>query len=286
MRAMQALHPLAGLEPREEDELQRALKSYRDELLAREPGVRLGADPEELHKQRVATRRLRSLLRSARPVLEDPIRTERLRDELRWLGALLGEVRDRDVLIDYLVAELATLEEAAAFGAVLELLDGERDEARERLIGALDGPRYATLLAELERLPGLKEGASLERVAADDYRRLRRAARRLDAKATDEELHRLRIRAKRARYAAEAVGAKKEFVDRAKDLQDVLGEHQDAVVAEERIRDLLARVRGTGRTALAAGRLIERQRLRRANARRAWPKAWKRLERAGDAEWR
>jgi CHAD domain-containing protein len=283
---MQALHPLAGLEPREEDELQRALKSYRDELLAREPGVRLGADPEELHKQRVATRRLRSLLRSARPVLEDPIRAERLRDELRWLGALLGEVRDRDVLIDYLVAELATLEEAAAFGAVLELLDGERDEARERLIGALDGPRYATLLAELERLPGLKEGASLERVAADDYRRLRRAARRLDAKATDEELHRLRIRAKRARYAAEAVGAKKEFVDRAKDLQDVLGEHQDAVVAEERIRDLLARVRGTGRTALAAGRLIERQRLRRANARRAWPKAWKRLERAGDAEWR
>jgi CHAD domain-containing protein len=283
---MEALHPLAGLEPREEDELQRALKGYRDELLAREPGVRLGADPEELHKQRVATRRLRSLVRSARPVLEDPIRAQRLRDELRWLGALLGEVRDRDVLIDYLVAELATLEEAAAFGAVLELLDGERDEAREQLIGAFDGPRYATLLAQLERLPGLKEGASLERVAADDYRRLRRAARRLDAKATDEELHRLRIRAKRARYAAEAVGAKKEFVDRAKDLQDVLGEHQDAVVAEERIRDLLARVRGTGRTALAAGRLIERQRLRRANARRAWPKAWKRLERAGDAAWR
>jgi CHAD domain-containing protein len=286
MRAMEALHPLAGLEPREEDELQRALKGYRDELLAREPGVRLGADPEELHKQRVATRRFRSLVRSARPVLEDPIRAERLRDELRWLGALLGEVRDRDVLIDYLVAELATLEEAAAFGAVLELLDGERDEAREQLIGALDGPRYATLLAELERLPGLKEGASLGPVAADDYRRLRRAARRLDAKATDEELHRLRIRAKRARYAAEAVGAKKEFLDRAKDLQDVLGEHQDAVVAEERIRDLLARVRGTGRTALAAGRLIERQRLRRANARRAWPKAWKRLERVGDAAWR
>jgi CHAD domain-containing protein len=283
---MEALHPLAGLEPREEDELQRALKGYRDELLAREPGVRLGADPEELHKQRVATRRFRSLVRSARPVLEDPIRAERLRDELRWLGALLGEVRDRDVLIDYLVAELATLEEAAAFGAVLELLDGERDEAREQLIGALDGPRYATLLAELERLPGLKEGASLGPVAADDYRRLRRAARRLDAKATDEELHRLRIRAKRARYAAEAVGAKKEFLDRAKDLQDVLGEHQDAVVAEERIRDLLARVRGTGRTALAAGRLIERQRLRRANARRAWPKAWKRLERVGDAAWR
>jgi CHAD domain-containing protein len=286
MRAMEALHPLAGLEPREEDELQRVLRGYREELLAREPGARLGADPEELHKQRVATRRLRSLLRSARRKLEDPIRAERLRDELRWLGALLGEVRDRDVLIDYLVAELATLEEAAAFGAVLELLDGERDESRQQLIGALDGPRYAALLAELERLPGLKEDASLEGIAADGYRRLRKAARKLDGEATDEELHRVRIRAKRARYAAEAVGAKKRFVKRAKDLQDVLGEHQDAVVAEERIRDLLARVRGTGRTALAAGRLIERQRLRRSNARRAWPKAWKRVERAGDAAWR
>jgi CHAD domain-containing protein len=199
---------------------------------------------------------------------------------------MLGEVRDRDVLIDYLVTELATLEEAAAFGAVLELLDGERDEAREQLIGALDGPRYTALLAELERLPGLKQGANLERVAADEYRRLRKAARRLDVEATDEELHRLRIRAKRARYAAEAVGGRKRFVGRAKDLQDVLGEHQDAVVAEERIRDLLACVRGTGRTALAAGRLIERQRVRRSNARRAWPRAWKRLERAGDAAWR
>ena len=286
MSAMEALHPLAGLEPREEDELQRALRGYREELLARERGVRLGADSEELHKQRVATRRLRSVLRSARPMIEDRARAERLRDELRWLGALLGEVRDRDVLIDYLVAELATLEEAAAFGAVLELLDGERDEAREQLIGALDAPRYTTLLAELQRPPSLKEGASLERVAADEYRRLRKAARKLDPEATDEELHRLRIRAKRARYAAEAVGAKKRFVERAKDLQDVLGEHQDAVVAEERIRDLLARVRGTGRTALAAGRLIERQRHRRSDARRAWPRAWKRLERAGDAAWR
>jgi CHAD domain-containing protein len=286
MSQMEALHPLAGLEPREEDELQRALRGYRQELRAREPGVRLGADPEELHKQRVATRRLRSLLRSARPLLEDPSRAERLRDELRWLGAMLGEVRDRDVLIDYLVEELATLEEAAAFGAVLELLDGEREEARKQLIDALDGSRYKTLLADLERLPGLKEGAALDSAAAKEYRRLRKAARKLDGEATDEELHRVRIRTKQARYAAEAVGAKKRFVDRAEDLQDVLGEHQDAVVAEERIRDLLARVRGTGRTALAAGRLIERQQFRRADARRAWPKAWNRLERAGDAAWR
>jgi CHAD domain-containing protein len=284
--AMAALHPLAGLEPREEDELQAALRGYVRELREREPGVRLGADTEELHKQRVATRRLRSLLRSTRAQLADPDRAERLRDELRWLGGLLGEVRDRDVLMAYLVEELGTIEEAGAFGAILELLDAEREEARKEVLAALDSPRYRTLIAELEWPPALRDGERLATAAAADYGRLRKAVKRLGNEPRDEELHRARIRAKRARYAAEAVGGEPRFVARAKDVQDTLGEHQDAVVAEERIRELFAQVRGTGRTALAAGRLIERQRARRAEARAAWPKAWKRLRAAGDDAWR
>jgi CHAD domain-containing protein len=280
------LHPLAGLERREDDELQTALHEHVRELVDREPGVRLGADPEELHKQRVASRRLRSLLRSTRSQLEDRERSEWLRDELRWLGGLLGEVRDRDVLIAYVLDELATIEEAAAFGGILELLDGEREEARKELLAALDSPRYRNLVHELERPPALSEGERLETAAEGEYNRLRKSVKRLDADPTDEELHRVRIRTKRARYAAEAVGGKSEFVSRAKDVQDVLGEHQDATVAEERIRELVAQVRGTGRTALAAGRLIERQRSRQVSAREAWPRAWKRLRRAGDDAWR
>lgn len=283
---MAALHPLAGLEPREGDELQTALRGFVQELREREPGVRLGADPEELHKQRVATRRLRSLLRSTRPQLADPDRAERLRDELRWLGRLLGEVRDRDVLIAYLVEELGTIEEAGAFGAILELLDDERDQALNEVLAALDSPRYRKVIAELEWPPALREGERLATAATADYGRLRKAVKRLGAEPKDEELHRVRIRTKRARYAAEAVGGESRFVARAKDVQDTLGEHQDAVVAEERIRELVAQVRGTGRTALAAGRLIERQRARRAAARAAWPKAWKRLRAAGDNAWR
>jgi CHAD domain-containing protein len=279
------LHPLSQLVERQEDQLERLVLEYRDEILRREPGVRLGADPEELHKQRVATRRLRSLLRSARSQVVDLERAERLREELRWLGGMLGEVRDRDVLIAYLLEELASLEEAAAFGAVLELLDGEREEARRELLIALDSPRYETLLDELARPPRLNDDQKLEWAATREYRRLRKAVRGLGEVPSDAQLHRVRIRVKRARYAAEAVGARKRFVTRAKALQDVLGEHQDAAVAEERIRELVAQVRGTGRTALAAGRLIERQRLRRTEAREAWPKAWKRLERAGDKIW-
>ena len=283
---MAVLHPLAGLERREDDELQTVLRGHVREVNEREPGVRLGADPEELHKQRVAARRLRSLLRSTRSQLEDPERAERLRDELRWLGRLLGEVRDRDVLIAYLLDELATIDEAAAFGGILELLDTEREEARKELLAALDSRRYRALLEELEDPPALREGERLETVAEADYDRLRKAAKRLGKDSTDEELHRVRIKTKRARYAAEALGGESKFVSRAKDVQDVLGEHQDAAVAEERIRELVAQVRGTGRTALAAGRLIERQRSRRAAAREAWPQAWKRLCRAGDDVWR
>ena len=283
---MASLNPLAGLERREDDELQTVLRKHARELVDREPGVRLGADPEELHKQRVATRRLRSLLRSTRSQLEDRERAEWLRDELRWLGGLLGEVRDRDVLIAYLLDELATIEEAAAFGGILELLDAEREEARKELLAALDSPRYRSLLYELERPTALGDGENLETAAEAEYDRLRKTVRRLGDEPTDEELHRVRIKTKRARYAAEAVGGRSEFVSRAKDVQDVLGEHQDATVAEERIRELVAHVRGTGRTALAAGRLIERQRSRRVSAREAWPRAWKRLRRAGDDAWR
>jgi CHAD domain-containing protein len=282
---MATLHPLAGLERREDDELQTVLREHVRELVDREPGVRVGADPEELHKQRVATRRLRSLLRSTRAQLEDRERAEWLRDELRWLGGLLGEVRDRDVLIAYLLDELATIEEAAAFGGILELLDGEREEARMELLAALDSPRHRSLLYELERPPALREGERLETAAEAEYNRLRKSVKRLGDDPTDEELHRVRIKTKRARYAAEAVGGRSAFVSRAKDVQDVLGEHQDATVAEERIRELVAQVRGTGRTALAAGRLIERQRSRRVAAREAWPQAWKRLRRAGDDGW-
>ena len=285
MTSMEVLHPLAGLEQREEDELQRALRGYAQELVDREHGVRLGADPEELHKQRVATRRTRSLLRSARAQLADPDRAERIRDELRWLADLLGEVRDRDVLIAYLVQELGSIEEAAAFGAILELLDAEREDARKEVLAALDSSRYRGLLAELERPPALRDGERLETGAAAEYERLRKAVKRLGPDPKDEELHRLRIRAKRVRYASEAVG-KSSFAACAKELQVILGEHQDAAVAEQRIRELLVKVRGTGRTAFAGGRLLERQRHRRASARAAWPKAWKRLRRAGDNAWR
>src|SRR5262249_28883749 len=99
----------------------------------------------------------------------------------------------------------------------------------------------------------------------------------------DAALHRLRIELKRARYAAElaaAPGAEgRRFFAHAKSLQTLLGEHQDAVVAEELLRRSVAGL--DGGAAFVAGRLAERRRVRRAKLKKKLPSAWKRLRKSG-----
>jgi CHAD domain-containing protein len=257
-------------------------------MLGSDPGVRLGEDAEALHQLRVATRRSRSLLRAARGLVAATW-AEPLRSELAWLGGLLGPVRDLDVLLEHLDSDAATLagEDARAFRRLRARLAAERHEARARLLDAMDAARYFRLLDALEGAASAPAGESttpLAEIAAEAFRRLRVAAKTLPARPTDAELHGVRIETKRARYAAELAapelgkrGAR--FVERAKTLQDVIGEHQDACVAEDRLRALA--LRGGGKTGLAAGRLIERQRQRKSAARRAYPAAWSRLEKAG-----
>ena len=110
-------------------------------ILAHDPGTRLGADPEELHQHRVAVRRLRALLRAARPMI-DREWADDLRDELRWLGAALGEVRDLDVLLEHLEDEAAELEpdDAQAFAPVLAVLANRRRGRARTDAGRAAGP--------------------------------------------------------------------------------------------------------------------------------------------------
>lgn len=268
-------------------------RQYRA-LLAHDPGTRLGSDPEELHQMRVATRRLRAFLRAGRPLLEEGW-PEPLRSELAWLGGVLGPVRDLDVLIEHLREEARELErrEERAFRRVIRALEDERALARTALLDALATPRYLELLAQLEEAaarPRLVDSdLSVAELAAAEFRKLRRAVKRLGENPSDDELHTVRIRGKRARYAAElaeaAVGRPaSRFIREAKVFQDVLGAHQDAVVAEQRVR-LLLRHMGGEVLAFAAGRIVEREHRRRLEARAAFPDAWARLARAGKAAW-
>ena len=157
----------------------------------------------------------------------------------------------------------------------------ERSCSRARLLAALRSDQYLSLLDDtvrtIETLEPGRAGTALDEPADKAFRKLRKAVHALPEEPADEELHKARKVGKRARYAAELAGRAK-FVKRAKQVQDVLGEHQDAVVAAERLRELAAEA-GPGQ-ALAAGRLIEREEKRRADTRAAWPKAWKKLRKA------
>lgn len=233
------------------------------ELEGHDPGVRLGDDPEDVHKMRVATRRTRSLV-TAKP----------FSDELKWLATLLGTVRDLDVLIAHLQEGVARLDDDRKGGdAIVAALEEEREAGRDALLAALDSDRYFALLTRFEQDGVAMPDEDPQEVAVAAFDKLRRTIVDLPESPADDELHDLRKKAKKARYAAELAVPEssrrmEKLVDALKELQDLIGEHQDAVVAEERLRQL-----ARARTAVAAGRLIERERVRRREARARVPAA-------------
>jgi CHAD domain-containing protein len=218
-----------------------------------------------------------------------------MRIELAWLADLLGDVRDLDVLIERVRDERTRLDLPTQRGAapVADLLVAQREAARGRLLNAMRTKRYVRLLARIEEVaetPPLEQrDVPVEKLARREFKKLRRAAAALDSHPADEELHMVRVRAKRARYAAEVAEAAAgkpatRFIKEAKRLQDVAGDLQDAAFAEQRLRTLLEEV-DEPEAAFAAGRLVERARVRRANARDAFPEAWAKVEKSGLRAW-
>jgi CHAD domain-containing protein len=263
------------------------LRAQVAEIERTDPLIRSGDDPDAVHDFRVAARRMRSVLKSTSELFDADWR-DALRDELRWIAGELAAVRDLDVLLARLAKE-ASPDEAP----VLKLLQTERRRAWKRARTALSGDRYLKLLdriaAAVEAPPVRQADLSLEAVAGREFKKLRRAARKLGPKASDDQVHRARILAKRARYAAELaepVTGKRagRFVKAAKQFQDVVGAHQDAVVAADKIRGIVDRTKSM-ESAFTAGRLVERTTARRRRARRKLPRAWKRLERQGRKAW-
>jgi CHAD domain-containing protein len=259
-------------------------------LLLSDPLVRLGGDAEAVHQARVAVRRLRSNLRAFGPYL-DREWVVGLRDELKALGGRLGGLRDADVMSERLLERIDAMRGGAARAAdVVRALESRRRRTRRELIVALDEPEYVDLLERLvaaSQAPVLsageapRGGALVQAVLVPPAGRLRTSVGRLGESPADEALHRVRIDAKGLRYAAEAVGpvagrAVARLERAARLVQDVLGEHQDAVVAATWLRSRAART-----AAPAPWRALERMEIAAAaSARAGWPNAWGKLERA------
>lgn len=265
--------------------LQEQVWAQRHALIRHDPGTRLATDPENLHQFRVAGRRLRAFLRIGRKVL-DPDWSKAVRDELGRLAERTGPVRDLDVLLDGLRAELEQLDEAdrTAGEALVARLELDRHRAQRELVDRLDESSYLRLLDWLGQPVQVVPRPvtfSLRKLARREVRKLVREVVRLGGDPTDEQLHGLRIRVKRARYSTELAGrsgrAASRVIDAARSLQDLLGDHQDAAVAEQRLRE--AAGSASPAVAFVAGRLAERQREKRERLRSELPEAWKELRR-------
>jgi triphosphatase len=281
-------------------------------LRAKEPGTRLGEDPEELHDMRVATRRLRAALSLFAGVL--PVRAQVFHEELGWLGRLLGSVRDLDVQL----AGLADMDEETAtwrtdvsadddgrdpLADLSELLQSEREAARTALLGGLDSMRWERLAKGLAAMaqqgPARRSVATrtpavigLPELVVARHDKVAKAAKKARRTGVVADFHRLRIRCKRLRYSLEFAsevyeGQTARYVRQLTAVQDELGLMQDAEVASLRLAEM-----ATGDTALPAatvfvmGGVAERHRrdvnryLRRLpkHASRVGGRAWRDLE--------
>ena len=278
----------------------RAIASSVHRLVAYDPTARLGADPEGVHQARVATRRLRSDLRTFGSVLNEPWTTG-LRDELRWLGDVFGAVRDADVLFERLEAKVQLLPDVdrAPAKRILDHLRSDEARGREQLLRALRSERYDALLDRLvgaaarprflPRVDGADDVEVLRRVVRRPWQKLADAIEALGDDPSDLGLHGVRIRAKSARYAAEAVAPAfgkpaRAYARAVTRLQDVLGAHQDAVVAAEWLRRAGANAADEA-TGFAAGQLAAFEHREADRARRAWPDAWRRASRKRLRTW-
>jgi CHAD domain-containing protein len=273
--------------------------------LQHEAGTRLGEDIEELHDMRVAIRRMREAIRLFRPFLPEPVLG--FRNDLKWLGRILGEVRDLDVQIEQLVAWKGTLPiaDASALEALHTRLEERRRESRIRMLDGLDSPRYddlvtrmATALREPE-IPTMAREVPVQVVAPSlltrAHARILRDGRKIGPESPPQRYHDLRIRCKQLRYALEFHHPLYEaeatlVIRRLVQLQNLLGRHQDADVAVHWLREEALGERGSLplSTSFVVGRLVERYTTEAARLREGFPEAfaqlsgkrWKRLQSA------
>ncbi len=274
-------------------------------LLAHDRGVRRDA-PDSVHQMRVAARRLRSGLKVFGPLVEaEPAR--RLRDELAWLAGSLGEVRDREVLRDRLLADMdrlasdvdLDLDTAAARTLIRSAFGKDLAAARRRVLDTLRSARYLNLLDELVHVcsrPPLTTAADqscaevLPPLVRRAWRRLERDVKKLSVDGPDSEWHEARIAAKGSRYACEAVEPifgkpARRMARLVEQVTEILGEHQDAALAADAVRALAGRQRLSGSTGFALGLVHGIERDAVSETRRQLVEAWPEVSRSRHRQW-
>jgi CHAD domain-containing protein len=260
----------AGSMPTLDDPVHRAVADEVNNLLTWDRAVRADVD-DSVHQMRVTTRKIRSLLQASESTfgLSDDAW---ILDELRQLASVLGIARDAEVLAERYEKALDELPDELVRGPVRErLVEGARRRYRSgwrKSLAAMRSRRYFGLLDALEGLvaaepPAPEDGeeTSSDATIESGYKRVRKQAKRAkkaEIERRDEALHRIRKGAKRLRYTAAATGASKVSAA-AKEIQSVLGDHQDSVVSRTHLSQQAEAALAAGEDAFTYGLLYERE---------------------------
>jgi CHAD domain-containing protein len=260
----------------------RALKKYRAAVLR--------IEEEPIHQMRVGTRRLRAILTIFSGIMDAQWAGE-LAAELRWLAHSLGTVRDYDILRERLRAA-AHDDDRQTLGKLHRILAQRHREAQDALKESLKSERYIALVERL-RIGSLSPETTIQAgeppliillpMISGAWNKISRAANKLRQNDAPEKFHRVRKMAKRLRYATESViqnldkdnqGDATKFVKRMKEIQDTLGEHQDAVVAAKTVELIIEKSESSPFTE-AARRLIATENKAAKKSRKDFLKNWK-----------
>jgi CHAD domain-containing protein len=274
------------------------LRREFDALITHQPADNAAPSAQDVHQMRIATRRLRVALRLFRRML--PKEATDLRKRLSRFARALGEVRDLDVYGENFrtYAEAVPPENVDDLGGYELHLRRERAEARHQLTALFADERQAELLRSfaafldgapsapaVRRWRSFKVADGVDKYLKKSLKRVLKLGREIGDDAHAKDLHRLRIRTKRFRYELEFFVAIYPSLGKAakgtKVLQDLLGVHQDACTATERLE---AYARGLGKRRdgampVALGTLVASQRQQARDVRGKFGAAWRTFER-------
>lgn len=280
----------------EHELLTRHLASLTADLHRLDPLARADL-PDALYQLRLVFRRLRAALTSFDASFDTTV-TDPLRDELRWIGDILGRPRDLEVLQSRLSALVLTQPQRMVRGRPGPWIDGRlrtaRRSAHKQVLEAMATERYFSLVDTLDSWQvgppwsaGRDRRASkgFPKVLHHEWKRVERAVAKADkADATErpERLHQVRNAAKRARYAAEVLrpvlGTEaRDVAKAAKKVQNSLGAHHDTLVAVDQVLVLADAARDDGRDTFTFGVLTTRLEAALAEHDGTFRRTWKKM---------
>lgn len=282
--------PEVGPASRIGDVLHAALARSAERFVRYDAALRMQRDPEAVHQARVAIRRMRSDLRSFVAILDEGWAQE-VREKLRWVSDTLSAARDADVLLSRLAHDGTALPEIdrRRVDEILAPTRQDREAAYGHVGTMLRDPKYVEVVntvVEAGKAPVFGDDAALPAsetagtIVGGVWKRLRKAVRRSSRPPSDRELHGIRIKAKRVRYAAEAfvpVAGRpmRALASRVAAVQTILGEQHDAVNACSALRR-----EAESAQAFPAGALMMVEHEAASAARASWLVCWRKAKRS------